>query len=48
MFDVDTFIADCIAARGAGEPRRAINEILAKAMSRPSDVQTQDERGSTI
>jgi predicted metal-dependent enzyme (double-stranded beta helix superfamily) len=35
MFDLDTFIADCIAARGEAEPRRAIKEVLERATSQP-------------
>lgn len=38
MFDIDTFVADCIAARAEAEPRRAIKEVLARAVSRPAEL----------
>jgi predicted metal-dependent enzyme (double-stranded beta helix superfamily) len=38
MLDLDTFIADCIAARAEREPRRAIKEVLARAVSQPNGV----------
>jgi predicted metal-dependent enzyme (double-stranded beta helix superfamily) len=38
MFDLDTFVAGCQAARDETEPRRAINEVLRKALARPQDV----------
>ena len=38
MFDLDAFIAECVAARAESEPRRAINEVLERAVSRPEDV----------
>jgi predicted metal-dependent enzyme (double-stranded beta helix superfamily) len=38
MFDVDQLIADCQAARGETEPRRAVKEVLARALARPDDV----------
>ena len=38
MFDVDNFVSDCIAAREESEPRRAIREVLARAMAKPSSV----------
>lgn len=38
MFDVDTFIEECITARGEADPRQAIKEVLAKAMSEPDEV----------
>jgi predicted metal-dependent enzyme (double-stranded beta helix superfamily) len=38
MFDLDTFVGDCIRARGEDEPRRAIKEVVARAVSRPDEV----------
>jgi predicted metal-dependent enzyme (double-stranded beta helix superfamily) len=38
MFDIDTFVADCITARGEAEPRRAVKDVLAGAVSRPADL----------
>jgi len=38
MFDLDSFLDDCITARGEDEPRTAIKEVLAKAMSQPNEV----------
>src|SRR6476619_5103570 len=38
MFDLDTFVDDCINARHEEDPRRAIKEVLARAVSRPGDV----------
>ena len=38
MFDTDTFVAACVAARADGEPRHAIKQVLEAAMARPSDV----------
>jgi len=38
VLDVDTLIADCIAANREAEPLRAIGEILTRAASRPADV----------
>jgi predicted metal-dependent enzyme (double-stranded beta helix superfamily) len=38
MFDVDTFIADCIAARAEAEPRLAIKEVLAATVARGDSV----------
>ncbi|MBV9255206.1 MAG: hypothetical protein JOZ37_12220 [Actinobacteria bacterium] len=38
MFDVDTLVADCRAAQHESEPLRAIKEVLARAMSRPSEI----------
>lgn len=35
MFDTDTFVADCIAARAESEPRLAIRDVLARALARP-------------
>lgn len=39
MFDLDQFVADCVDARAEGEPRRAIKEVLTRALSRPEDVE---------
>jgi predicted metal-dependent enzyme (double-stranded beta helix superfamily) len=38
MFDIDSFISDCLAARAETEPRRAIKEVLDRAMASPADV----------
>jgi predicted metal-dependent enzyme (double-stranded beta helix superfamily) len=38
MFDLDTFIADCIAANGESEPRHAIKAVLERAVSQPAEV----------
>jgi predicted metal-dependent enzyme (double-stranded beta helix superfamily) len=38
MFDVDQLIADCQEANAEAEPRRAIREVLERALARPSDV----------
>ena len=38
MFDLDTFLDDCIAANDETEPRRAIKAVLERAMSDPASV----------
>ena len=38
MFDTDAFIEDCVAARAELEPRRAIKEVLERALDRPGEV----------
>lgn len=38
MFDLDTFMADCVAARADTEPRRAIKDVLARAVNDPDGV----------
>jgi len=38
MFDVDTLVADCHAAQRESEPLRAIKEVLARTLARPSEV----------
>lgn len=38
MFDLDRFLGDCQEARGESEPRRAIREVLDRAVARPGDV----------
>jgi predicted metal-dependent enzyme (double-stranded beta helix superfamily) len=38
VFDVDTFISDCIAARAAIEPRQAIKEVLDRAVGDGSRI----------
>jgi predicted metal-dependent enzyme (double-stranded beta helix superfamily) len=38
VFDVDTFISDCIAARAATEPRQAIKEVLERAVGDGSRI----------
>jgi predicted metal-dependent enzyme (double-stranded beta helix superfamily) len=40
MFDLDGFLADCQAARNDVEPRRAVREVLARALDRPGEVAT--------
>lgn len=36
--DVDRFIADCIAANEEADAQAAVNEVLARAVSKPADV----------
>jgi predicted metal-dependent enzyme (double-stranded beta helix superfamily) len=38
MFDLDTFTADCLAANHDAQPRTAIKEVLARALSEPEAV----------
>jgi predicted metal-dependent enzyme (double-stranded beta helix superfamily) len=38
MFDLDEFVAECVAARAESEPRQAIKEVLARAVSDPEAV----------
>ena len=38
MFDINGFVTQCIAARAETEPRRAVKEILSRAVSRPEAV----------
>ena len=38
MFDLDTFLADCLAASTADQPRLAVKEILDRAVSDPAGV----------
>jgi predicted metal-dependent enzyme (double-stranded beta helix superfamily) len=38
MFDIDTFVTDCIAARAETQPRLAIRDVLDRALRRPQDV----------
>jgi predicted metal-dependent enzyme (double-stranded beta helix superfamily) len=38
MFDLDTFTADCVAANREAQPRTAIKEVLARALSEPQAV----------
>jgi predicted metal-dependent enzyme (double-stranded beta helix superfamily) len=33
MFDLDTFLADCVAANGEPEPRLAVKEVLSRVVS---------------
>ena len=35
MFDLDTFVADCIAANQEAQPRLAVKEVLARAVAEP-------------
>ena len=38
MFDLDDFIARCQEARAESEPRRAIREVLSRALADPNEV----------
>jgi predicted metal-dependent enzyme (double-stranded beta helix superfamily) len=38
VFDLDNFLSDCLAARQEGEPRVAIKEVLARAVSASTAV----------
>ena len=38
MFDIDDFVSDCVAALYESESRRAIREVLARAMTEPASV----------
>lgn len=38
MFDTDTFVADCLAARAETEPRLAIKDVLVRALDRPGQL----------
>ena len=38
MFDVDTFLSDCLAANTADQPRLAVKEVLDRAVSDPAAV----------
>jgi predicted metal-dependent enzyme (double-stranded beta helix superfamily) len=38
MFDLDTFISDCVATRAETQPRLAIREVLERAVSDPAPV----------
>jgi predicted metal-dependent enzyme (double-stranded beta helix superfamily) len=38
MFDVDELIADCRAALAEDEPRRAVREVVERAVAAPTDV----------
>jgi predicted metal-dependent enzyme (double-stranded beta helix superfamily) len=38
MFDLDQFIADCRAAVAAGESRRFVRELVARAVSEPASM----------
>ena len=38
MFDLDTFLADCVAVRRESEPRRAIKEVLTRAVAGDREV----------
>jgi len=38
MFELDAFVADCIAARREAEPRRAVKEVIERAVSAPHEV----------
>ena len=38
MFDLDTFLADCVAATAEAQPRHALKELLARAVAQPAAV----------
>src|SRR5271168_615734 len=38
MFDIDQFVGECMGALDESESRRAIREVLARAVSEPSSV----------
>jgi predicted metal-dependent enzyme (double-stranded beta helix superfamily) len=38
MFDLDAFMADCVACLTEPEPRTAIREVLSRTMSKPDEV----------
>jgi predicted metal-dependent enzyme (double-stranded beta helix superfamily) len=38
MFDLDDLLARCRAARDEGEPRRAVREVLDRALAAPTEV----------
>lgn len=38
MFDLDTFLADCVAARAEAQPRQAVKEVLERAVAAPAEV----------
>jgi predicted metal-dependent enzyme (double-stranded beta helix superfamily) len=37
-FDLDGFLADCSQTRTESEPRRAVHDVLERALARPNDV----------
>jgi predicted metal-dependent enzyme (double-stranded beta helix superfamily) len=41
MFDLDEFVAECVSAVKGDEPRQAIKEVLARAVSEPDAVERQ-------
>ena len=51
MFDVDDFIGRCQQARAETEPRRAIREVLERALAAPdavADALAPTEGGLTV
>lgn len=38
MFDVEQFVGECTEASGEAAPRRAVRDILARALARPGEV----------
>ena len=38
MFDLDTFLADVVAARAEAQPRLAVKEVLDRAVASPGEV----------
>lgn len=38
MFDVETFVAECLAATGESAPQLAIKEVLERAVAAPDDL----------
>jgi predicted metal-dependent enzyme (double-stranded beta helix superfamily) len=46
MFDLDTFLADCIEARAEAEPHRALKDVLDRTVSEPGQV--RDALATTV
>ena len=38
MFDLDSFLNDCVAARADSSPHHAVREVLSEVCARPADV----------
>ena len=38
MFDLDTFVGECVAARAGSDSMLAVKDVLDRAMSQPGDV----------
>src|SRR5437870_1108104 len=38
VFDVDTLIADCVAARSEADAIRAVKDVLDRALSKPGEM----------
>jgi predicted metal-dependent enzyme (double-stranded beta helix superfamily) len=39
VFDVDAFIADCVAAAAGDDPILAVRDVLERALARPADIE---------